>query len=170
LMRRSWSIMALQFLLMPLSLKREDFESDWRFLSAVYERLLEKAKNHTGGVFDPDAFSRVLRPIEFDVWLVINFDSIWDNNGRFCDTVKYFEEDFDRLDSAFRNLGFNIASVLMPRALEVFSLEAPYWAEDLQIPTDIEAEVSRINRAASEDMSDERLTQAILNHAAEFEV
>ena len=71
---------------MPLSVKREVFESDWRFLYAVYERLLEKAKSHTGGVFDPDAFSRVLRPIEDLIdRSLFNYETMVENDDRVGD-------------------------------------------------------------------------------------
>src|SRR5688572_14142572 len=123
---------------MPLSVKREDFADDWRFLDTVYRIVRAKGERQTGGKFDLDAFAEVLLPVEFHIVLILTFIAVWDNGGRFGDAVKSFEDQYGRLDSAFRDLGFNVASVIMPRALKLRSLQLPYLAEDLPVPADVE--------------------------------
>src|SRR5687768_2985885 len=107
---------------MPLSIDRAKFDRDFPFQYAVYERLLAKGKRLTGEEWNVDSFERKLNPVEFDTLLTIMFVCSWDNNGRFIDTVKWYEESFEQVDRAFRRLGFNTASVLMPRALELHAL------------------------------------------------
>src|SRR5690606_7349046 len=123
-----------------------------------------------GGEWDWDLFEAALLPVEFDILLVLNFVYSWENNGRFIDTVKWYEDRFDRVDRAFRRLGFNTASVLMPRALELDAMQDPFLKADVALPEDSGAEVERINRAASADVSEERLTAAIVSRAGEFTV
>ena len=108
-------------------------------------------------------------PTEFDTLLVLMFVYSWENNGRFIDTVKWYEDHFEQVDHAFRRLGFNTASLLMRRALELYELQQPYYAADLALPADVEAESARVNEAASADVTEERLTKAIVARAARYE-
>ena len=155
---------------MALSVTRQQFERNWQFQHAVYERVRAKAEQHANGEWDLDRGEAVLTPAEFDTLLVLNFVYSWENNGRFIDTVRWYEDQFDRVDRAFRRLGFNTASVLMPRALELDGIQDPYFKSDLPLPPDIAAEVDRINEAASADVNEERLTAAIVSRAEEFSV
>ena len=153
-----------------LSVSRSDFEQEWRFHSAVRDLILAKAKQRSGRDWDWDAWERVLGPAEFDLLLLGHVIGVWENNGRFIDTIKCWEEELDRVDRAFRRLGFNVASVLMPRALELDSLQGPYLHNELPLPDDLAAEIERVNNAATADVSEERLTRVISQRAAELDL
>ena len=155
---------------MPLSVDRAKFKSDFWFQHAVYEQLRAKAKRLTGDEWDLALSESRLKPAEFDALVILMFVYSWDNNGRFIDTVRWYEDHFEQVDRAFRRFGFNTASLLMPRALELYAMQEPYYAADLPLPADVEAETDRVNEAASADVSDERLTRAIVARAAEFDV
>jgi hypothetical protein len=144
------------------------FEQDWQFHRAVYDRLIAKAERHTAGQWDWDRWERALEPVEFDALLVLNFLWSWENNGSFVDTIKWFEDRGDRFMRAFRRLGFGTASGLVPRALELDGIQEPYLNGDLPLPPDVEAEIERVNQAATADVSEERLTAAITSRAEQF--
>ena len=152
-----------------LSVTSSQFKDDFAFHYGVLDLIERKSSPHARK-WDLDACERVLRPAEFDVLVVVTFLAAWDNNGRFVDTVKHFDNDFERMDRAFQRLGFRVAAVLMPRALELEEVQTGYHQADLDVPADIAAEIERISDAAAADVSEERLTAAIVARAAEFDV
>jgi hypothetical protein len=155
---------------LALSVTRKQFERDWQFHDAVYQRVRAKAEQHRDGKWDLDQSEAVLEPVEYDTLLVLNFVYSWENNGRFIDTVMWYKDQFDRVDRAFRRLGFHTASMLMPRALEFAAIQDSYIKSDLPLAPEVAAEVDRINEAASADVNDQRLTAAIASRAQEFTV
>ena len=146
---------------MSRSIDRSSFARDYQFVHAVYELLQAKAKRLTGEELNFIAAETKLNPTEFDTLLLITFEYSWDNNGSFIDTVKWYDEEFDQVDRAFRRMGFNTASLLMPRARKLYDVQTPYLAEDLPLPADVKAEVDQINNAASADAGEDRLAKAI---------
>jgi hypothetical protein len=154
---------------MPLSVQRATFDQDWRFHHAVYDVLSRKAKGDTRNDLDWSDLEDTLRPVEFDTLLVLQFIYSWENSGSFIDTVSVFDNLFDEVDRAFRRLGFGVASVLMSRALELHAAR-PVYNDDSSLPPELAAEAQRIKEAASADVSEERLTKAIVEREHEFDV
>ena len=156
--------------MMALSVERAAFEQDWRYHHAVYDALVRKAKGGTGADWEWSGARETLRPLEFDTLLVLQFTFSWENSGSFVDTVWAFDNLADDVDRAFRRLGFAVASALTPRALELHAARQPYDDGVLPMPADLAAEVERVNEAATADVSEERLTKAIVDRAALFDL
>ena len=154
---------------MPLPIKRSDFDKDWQFHGAVHDLIFKKAKRRSGNEWDWDAWESVLTPLEFDFLLLGYFDGVWNTNGRFVDTVKCWEHEFDRVGRMFRRLGFRVAAKLVPRALELEALQLPYLRRDIPMPRRLAAEIKRVNEAASKNVSEKRMTRILTERSDEFD-